>query len=320
MILAAYAGAYVIEGPRLKRDVSELLNEPPSNDYLPPPEQIQSIPDAAISDEIVTQVIPNEEPSTEAVDVASTDATVADTVVFGQQGYEYKTPLIRQLRDVSHLKLGYLPPHHLPSTEYLPPLVSANAEVSTEYLPPLIEKEVDAPVTMRQPSNEYLPPVGISTEDSQSDSVSLSAANLQAEEDFKNSQVETITLTATDVATTNNEALEVESIEREITTISPNSQETTTVAEIETHNSYSDLNGETAIFDNDGYHYKTPSKIPAELTSVIELIPSESPLPETLEYLPPLQNGLHEAEGPDNGESATLTENGYHYRAIKRRF
>ncbi|KAH8302092.1 hypothetical protein KR044_002691, partial [Drosophila immigrans] len=62
----------------------------------------------------------------------------------------------------------------------------------------------------------------------------------------------------------------------------------------------------TAELRDDGYHYKQPEEMPAELK---EASPQE--------YLPPL-GGDVVAEGPADGESAVLTKDGYQYRAIRR--
>ncbi|XP_034482817.1 uncharacterized protein LOC117788228 [Drosophila innubila] len=61
----------------------------------------------------------------------------------------------------------------------------------------------------------------------------------------------------------------------------------------------------TAELRDDGYHYKQPEEMPAELKEAAK------------DYLPPLGADVM-AEGPANGESAVLTKDGYQYRAIRR--
>ncbi|XP_064543007.1 fibrous sheath CABYR-binding protein [Drosophila montana] len=61
----------------------------------------------------------------------------------------------------------------------------------------------------------------------------------------------------------------------------------------------------TAELRDDGYHYKQPVEMPAELKEAAQ------------EYLPPLGDDVL-AEGPANGESSVLTKDGYQYRTIRR--
>ncbi|TDG48045.1 hypothetical protein AWZ03_005462 [Drosophila navojoa] len=61
----------------------------------------------------------------------------------------------------------------------------------------------------------------------------------------------------------------------------------------------------TAELRDDGYHYKQPEEMPAELKEAAK------------EYLPPLDDGVV-VEGPADGESSVLTKDGYQYRAIRR--
>ncbi|KAL7733740.1 hypothetical protein ACLKA6_011470 [Drosophila palustris] len=65
----------------------------------------------------------------------------------------------------------------------------------------------------------------------------------------------------------------------------------------------------TAELRDDGYHYKQPEEMPAELKKAVAEAPKD--------YLPPL-GGDVVAEGPADGESALLTRDGYQYRAIRR--
>lgn len=61
----------------------------------------------------------------------------------------------------------------------------------------------------------------------------------------------------------------------------------------------------TAELRDDGYHYKQPVEMPAELKESAQA------------YLPPLGDDVV-ADGPANGESSVLTKDGYQYRAIRR--
>lgn len=61
----------------------------------------------------------------------------------------------------------------------------------------------------------------------------------------------------------------------------------------------------TAELRDDGYHYKQPMEMPAELKEAAK------------EYLPPLDDAVV-VEGPADGESSVLTKDGYQYRAIRR--
>lgn len=61
----------------------------------------------------------------------------------------------------------------------------------------------------------------------------------------------------------------------------------------------------TAELRDDGYHYKQPEEMPAELKEAAK------------EYLPPLDDAVV-VEGPADGESSVLTKDGYQYRAIRR--
>nr|XP_032290178.1 resuscitation-promoting factor RpfA [Drosophila virilis] len=61
----------------------------------------------------------------------------------------------------------------------------------------------------------------------------------------------------------------------------------------------------TAELRDDGYHYKQPVEMPAELKESAQA------------YLPPLGDDVV-ADGPANGESSILTKDGYQYRAIRR--
>ncbi|XP_026847392.1 uncharacterized protein LOC6599769 [Drosophila persimilis] len=64
-------------------------------------------------------------------------------------------------------------------------------------------------------------------------------------------------------------------------------------------------NGAGQLLD-DGYHYQQPAEMPAELREAAR------------EYLPPLEDEAVVVEGPADGQSAVLTNDGYQYRAVRR--
>ncbi|XP_053956196.1 periaxin-like [Anastrepha ludens] len=304
---------------RLTRDVSEIVAAEPAKEYLPPApvaaESLKSIylppVESVGAAEPVPVVAEESSPDTretnaaeEAEVVEAATEAVPETAVFGENGYEYRTVRklrLRQRRDVSHLNLGYLPP-------------VANLRLPSTYLPPQLDVPQELP--QLKISNEYLPPVN---------------EELVSEE-----------------PTT--EAVDTEAPETEVpTTEAPSTREAMSV--------------ETAVFADDGYHYKKPAVSPdlgmeplvkvaepdtapdvpegpvapesqpesveaAEVESALE--PEQQPAVEQtseeeqinevepeLAYLPPLEPGVVEAQGPGQ-ETSALLDDGYHYRAVKR--
>ncbi|XP_013107813.2 fibrous sheath CABYR-binding protein-like [Stomoxys calcitrans] len=294
LALTANALSYVPFPTRPKRDVSELVGEPEKS-YLPP--QNSEIQTDTVAEEPQQKLLINE------AQVEITETTPeADSAVLGANGYEYKTVrklVVRHRRDVSHLKLNYLPPFksHQPSNEYLPPVSNELTEEnkpSQEYLPPVTEKQVEEIVESRteipQPSNEYLPPQKIKE-----------APPTQAPEPIKEYLPPV-------------QAKEVEeTTEVPVTTLAP--EEETSAELVEAAQPQED----TAIFAADGYHYKKPSQVPAELFA-FQPEPIPEVIPPSPEYLAPASEGSFEVEGPSNGDSAVLAEDGYHYRVVRRRF
>lgn len=309
----AAVAAIPFQQHRLRRDISEILSEP-LNDYLPPvseaaePQNIYLSPVESVSEpaEPVAEEIPTAEVNsaveTEVVD-AATEA-VPDATVLGENGYEYRTVRklrFRQRRDVSHLNLGYLPPVAAP-------------KLANSYLPPQLD--VPEGIPQLKLANEYLPPVN--------EELPVKERTTEA--------VET-------------EAPETEAPTTAVPTTTTEAPTTTEAAPVE-----------SAVFADDGYHYRTPAVLPdlgllplvkvAEPGAAPAAVTKTEPLheaevetepeaavvqePEPVEdtgaviaaeperaYLPLLEEGVVEAEGPD-GETATLLDDGYHYRVVKR--
>lgn len=119
---------------RLRRDVSELLQDANAVDLVPP----------------VTEYLP--------IDAADGATELPESAALGEQGYEYRTVRrlkLRHRRDVSHLPANqYLPP---PSNRYLPP-----AAVPTPAAAPApASDDTEEVVSAVEPklAREYLPPV-----------------------------------------------------------------------------------------------------------------------------------------------------------------
>ncbi|XP_061395859.1 titin-like [Musca vetustissima] len=297
VLLAVNGLTYIPSSLRLRRDVSELLAEP-KNEYLPPATE-------EANDVEVTTILPSEE------------TEVQDTAVLGKDGYEYKTVkrvVVRSRRDVSHLNLNYLPPleDQKPSNEYLPPLASGEQQEeveslpSNEYLPPVETKqaeETELATEAPEPSKEYLPPVPEAKEASEeTTSEEPSKEYLPPAKEAEEEKVNEI------------EATTEAKINEEITTIAPAMEE---AAQAEVKEAVTEAPMEmqdTAVLAADGYHYKQPNEVPMALFAM-EQEPAQNP-----ENLAALEEAVVEAEGPENGESAVLAEDGYHYRVIKRRF
>lgn len=115
---------------RLRRDVSELLQDANAVDLVPP----------------VTEYLP--------IDAADGATELPESAALGEQGYEYRTVRrlkLRHRRDVSHLPANqYLPP---PSNRYLPPApvaAAAPASDDTEEVVSAVEPKL---------ARDYLPPV-----------------------------------------------------------------------------------------------------------------------------------------------------------------
>lgn len=313
---------YIPSTPRLKRDVSELLDHP-VNEYLPPISssmEAESIPEEPAQQLVADEGTNAEVQMPESTQAPSEEPEMQDTAVFGENGYEYKTVrklVVRSRRDVSHLQLNYLPPFEpkQPSTKYLPPVSNKLSEKSKpvqEYLPPVATKEIEEVVSATeapQPSNEYLPPH--STEEPEE------APSTEAPEPIKEYlppvKVESVSEAAPE--TKSNEELNIETTEApaEETTVAPQKEEV-----MEAVTEAAQQQEETAVFADDGYHYKQPNEVPSELFAA-EQEPILTPADPSPEYFPTLDEGIVEVEGPSNGESAILAEDGYHYRVIKRR-
>ncbi|XP_039963922.1 DNA translocase FtsK 1-like [Bactrocera tryoni] len=309
--LVAAVAAIPLQQQRLRRDVSEIVAEPlneylppaseaaePQNIYLPPVESVTE-PAEPVAEEVPAAEV-NSAVEAEVVDAAA--EAVPESAVLGENGYEYRTVRklrLRQRRDVSHLNLGYLPPVAAP-------------KLANSYLPPHLDVPEEIP--QLKLANEYLPPVH---------------EELPAEE-----------------ATT--EAVETEAPETE----APTTEATTTTTEAPTTTEAAPV--ESAVFADDGYHYRKPAVLPdlgllplvkvAEPDAAPETVSQPEPVheaeaepepavvqePEPIEdseaviaaeperaYLPPLEAGVVEAEGPE-GESAAFLDDGYHYRVVKR--
>ncbi|XP_073838329.1 uncharacterized protein [Musca autumnalis] len=313
VLLVANALTYIPSSDRLRRDVSELLAEP-NKEYLPPTNE-ESV------DAEVTTALPMEE------------VEVQDTAVLGENGYEYKTVkrvVVRSRRDVSHLNLNYLPPFESkkPSNEYLPPVTSEEhheeTQPSKEYLPPAetkeaeAEKEVEIATEAPEPSREYLPPAE-KTEDVKEETVTTEAPAVEEKEmettpetvtEEKQTEEMTTVAPAEESPAEVKEAVTEAPMEME----QPEHMEMEEAAPMEMEQASPMEMEETAVLAEDGYHYKQPSAVPMELLHIMQ----ESV--ENPESLTPLEEGVVEAEGPENGESAVLADDGYHYRVIKRRF
>ncbi|XP_018785481.1 PREDICTED: fibrous sheath CABYR-binding protein-like [Bactrocera latifrons] len=313
LCLVAAVTAIPLQQQRLKRDVSEIVEEPlneylppaseaaePQNIYLPPVESV-SEPAEPVAEEVpVAEVNSAVEP--EIVEAAA--EAIPESTVLGENGYEYRTVRklrLRQRRDVSHLNLGYLPP-------------AAAPKLANSYLPPHLDVPEEIP--QLKLANEYLPPVH---------------DELPVEE-----------------ATT--EAVKTEAPKTE----SPTTEAATTTTEAPTTTEAAPV--ESAVFADDGYHYRKPAVLPdlgslplvkvAEPDAAPEAVsqpehvyeaeieaesePAVVQEPEPVEdseaiiaaepesaYLPPLEEGVVEADGPE-GESAALLDDGYHYRVVKR--
>ncbi|XP_012158007.1 fibrous sheath CABYR-binding protein-like [Ceratitis capitata] len=342
--LCFVAVAAAIPTHRSPRDVSGIVAEPqhvylppaaetvePQNIYLPPAEQViaEAEPSVEEQEPEAEKEAPASEPAAvEQADVNEpVDKAVPETAVFGENGYEYRTVRklrLRQRRDVSHLNLSYLPPVASPklSNSYLPPHLDVPEElpqfkISNEYLPPL---------------SEELPVEETATEVAETEATATEAPATEAP--------------ATEAPATEATATEAPATEAPSTTQAPSTTE--------------DVPVESAVFAEDGYHYRKPAVLPdlgfAPLVKVAEpdAAPESAPVaevqpepvqepeqaqepesevvqePEIVQepeqtivaeperaYLPPLEAGVVEAEGPED-ETAALLDDGYHYRVVKR--
>lgn len=206
---------------------------------------------------------------------------------------------LRQLRDVSHLPLEYLPPvvlPPLPSRDYLPPVEQHAASLPhvlqppRDYLPPVEEQT--------KLNNEYLPPVPVVEEEEQ--------------------LAEEISTTEASTTTTTEEPTTTEALPT--TTEESLPVETEAPVEVKTHE---DIEQASGILEADGYHYRTPEIIPDLSPAAIPVLHA---LPAVDAYLPPLDDNAVPAleedvvpvPTPHSDESAALLDDGYHYRAIRR--
>ncbi|KAH8365799.1 hypothetical protein KR093_004452, partial [Drosophila rubida] len=194
--------------------------------------------------------------------------------------------LRRQLRDVSHLPLEYLPPvvlPALPSREYLPPVEQHAASLPHVLQPP---RDYLPPAAVEQaPSNEYLPPAAIVEEEATTEQATTEAPETPA------------TSTTTELPT--EQPVTEAQVEPEVATEEA-------LADLKTHE---DIEQGAGSLQADGYHYSAP-----------QIIPDLSPAVAAVEaYLPPLDdNAVVAEELPESDESAALLDDGYHYRAIRR--
>lgn len=276
---------------RQRRDVSEL--SPPAYEYLPPAVKF-AIPAAVETSNALPLELDDTEIDPEVV------AAPEETVVLGDNGYEYKT--VRRLkyrsrtsRDVSHLAREYLPP----SNDYLPPKNAEAAETPVTEEEPQIN-EVAPP----RIASEYLPPAAEETPQLDEDTVEVEAASAAPR-------------VSTEYLPPNAEVVESEvepALEDQIVTDAPTVAETEAPAAIVKSSIVEEAQEpeESAILAEDGYHYKQPKEVPTELK-----------LDAIEEYLPPVadESGVDGddaivVDGPE--ESAILTKDGYHYRAVKR--
>ncbi|XP_075161638.1 uncharacterized protein LOC142234396 [Haematobia irritans] len=283
----------------IRRDIAENLNGPEKS-YLPP--EITNHEELSMktgSAEVIT---------TEEQIPETTSQPIEETAILGENGYEYKTVrkvVVRNRRDVSHLKLNYLPPFesHQPSNEYLPPLSNDLTEETT--LPAHEENQAamitEIPTEVPQPSNEYLPP------------------HLQKEtQEVKAKETpgpikEYLPPQETESSSKPKVSEEVLSEPNETTTLVPQEDDNSEIIES------AEPQEDTAVLAEDGYHYKAPSEVPTELFS-IQPEPIMENIPPSPEYLAPASDDSVENEHPNNGESAALAEDGYRYRFVKRRY
>ncbi|XP_054734599.1 uncharacterized protein LOC129242064 [Anastrepha obliqua] len=310
---------------RLARDVSEIVAAEPAKEYLPPApvaaESMQSIylppvesvgaAEPVIEMEPKPVVAEESSPDTreanaaeEAEVVEAATEAVPETAVFGENGYEYRTVRklrLRQRRDVSHLNLGYLPPvanPRLPST-YLPPQLDVPQElpqlkISNEYLPPVNEElvseepttetvdteapETEEPTTEASPTTEAMSvEIAVFADDGYHYKKPAVSPDLGMEPLVKVAEPDT----APDVPEGH---------------VAPESQpEAVEAAEVE-------------------------SALEPEQQPAVEQTPEEEQINEVepeLAYLPPLEPGVVEAQGPGQ-ETSALLDDGYHYRVVKR--
>ncbi|XP_060656179.1 uncharacterized protein LOC132791325 [Drosophila nasuta] len=191
--------------------------------------------------------------------------------------------LRRQLRDVSHLPLEYLPPvvlPPLPSREYLPPVEQHAATLSHVLQPPR---------DYLPPSNEYLPPV--------------EEVETTTEEIVPSTTAEAVEAPAT--TTTTEQPTEQPTTEAAVE-VEPEVAATEETVEVKTHE---DIEQGSGVLQADGYHYSAPEVIP-DLGQAVAAVEA---------YLPPLEdNAVMAEELPESDESAALLDDGYHYRSIRR--
>ncbi|XP_055912434.1 fibrous sheath CABYR-binding protein-like [Eupeodes corollae] len=320
---------------RQRRDVSEIAATTPENveesssavsvEYLPPVAEVKEVSD---------------EPS--------------ETAELAEDGYRYKTIRklkYRQRRDVSEIvapesaildKDGYH--YRVPEpTEVIP-------KVSNEYLPPPAKLR-ELPEEPKELETTEAPIVTEST--SAVSEISTEAASIETTEAPSSSpvpaaisneylppfeEVPLVKAASGDSSTTAAPTPNPVSISNQYL---PPAEELAEVKEA------SEINEETAVLADDGYHYKvgkrfrfrrdvseiiTPQngygyKAPAAETASIYLPPveatkaaesNESPQVSS-EYLPPLEDAINDAEIIESPEeSAVLADDGYHYKTVRR--
>ncbi|KAI8121885.1 hypothetical protein CVS40_7259 [Lucilia cuprina] len=264
---------------RHRRDVNEL----PSYEYLPPTQESQVVEEAA------------------PVAAAEESAVLAD------DGYRYKTVRrirYRHRRDVNEL----------PSNEYLPP--TQETQVVEEAAPAFAAAEESSVLaddgyrykTVKRiryrhrrdvnelPSNEYLPPTQVVEESAPVIAAAEESAVL-ADDGYRYKTVKRIRYRhRRDV----NELPSNEYL--------PPTQETQVVEEAAPVIAAAE---ESAVLADDGYRYKTVKRIRYRHRRDVNELPSN-------EYLPPTQETQVVEEASPVLESASLADDGYRYKTVKR--
>ncbi|XP_073812936.1 uncharacterized protein [Musca autumnalis] len=318
---------------RQRRDVNEL----PSNEYLPPAEETQTVEEvvapaeesAVLADDgyryktvkriryrhrrDVSELPSNEylPPAEQTQAVEEVAAPAEESAVLADDGYRYKTVKrirYRHRRDVSEL----------PSNEYLPPAeetqtveeVAAPAEESAVLADDGYRYKTVKRIRYRHrrdvsefPSNEYLPPAE-QTQAVEEVAAPAEESAVLADDGYRYKTVKRIRYRhRRDVSELpSNEYL-------------PPSQPAPFVADIPVVTA-ADIENEkvqdTAVLADDGYRYKTVKRIRYRHRRDVNELPSN-------EYLPPVEENqaAEEVVAPVD-ESAVFANDGYRYKTAKR--
>ncbi|XP_065359789.1 uncharacterized protein LOC135953734 [Calliphora vicina] len=281
---------------RQRRDVSEIANE-----YLPPSEE---------NNEAVTELKSVEEPEdSEAVaDLKSVEPE--DSAVLGENGYEYKTVRrlkYRQRRDVSEIANEYLPP----SDETTEAVAEINTVEEPEESAVLGQDGYEYKTVRRlkyrqrrdvsEIANEYLPP---------SEENNEAVAEIKTVEEPEESAV--LGQDGYEYKTVRRlkyrQRRDVSEIANEY--LPPAEENNEAVAELKSVEEPE----ESAALGENGYEYKTVRRLKYRQRRDVSEIANE--------YLPPAEETteavaeLKSVEDPE--DSATLGENGYEYKTVRR--